>query len=579
MRWVLPREDDFAAHDLARSFDLHPVAARVLVSRGYRESSAVDAFLRTDLSDLPDPFSMLGMDRAADRLLRAVVGRERIMLYGDYDVDGVSATSLLLGVLGEIGADVDFYIPNRITEGYGLNPEAVGRIAASGSRLLVTLDCGISSVEEIDRAVATGLDVVVVDHHQVGESLPRAAAILNPHQPGCGYASKHLCATGVAFNLAMALRRRLRDAGRFTGAREPNLRSYLDLVALATVADVVPILGVNRSLVRHGLAELARAERPGIQALKEVAGLAPRAPVTTGQVGFRLGPRLNAAGRLDDASLGVKLLCARTIDEARPLAQLLDGANAERQAIERRILAEACDDARDQVDRRRARGLVLAREGWHVGVIGIVASRVVERFHRPAVLIGLTDGVGRGSARSVEGFALNEAFRACAGRLTRYGGHKHAAGLTLPAANLEAFRADFERIAAEALAEEDLVPRCRIDARLEPTEIDEALVAGLDRLGPFGNSNPEPVLALTGIRGSPRVLPSRNSGPSHLKLRLTAAPSLDAIGFGMGDEAAATHGPFDAAFAVGIDEWNGRRRVQLKLKAIREHLTPPSPLP
>jgi single-stranded-DNA-specific exonuclease len=567
MRWVLPREEADRARALAGDFGLHPVAARVLISRGYDQAS-VATFLETDLKFLPDPFSMLGMDAAVARIQRAIAHRERITLYGDYDVDGVSATALLSLFLTQIGAEVSTYIPHRLFEGYGLNDDAVRRIASGGTRLLITLDCGISAVSEIDKAVSAGLEVIVVDHHQVGDRLPRAAAILNPHQPGCAYSSKHLCATGVAFCLAMALRKQLREAGAFTQRPEPNLRAYLDLVALATIADVVPILGANRVLVRHGLVEIERAARPGIRALKQVAGVAADAPVTTGQIGYRMGPRLNAAGRLDDASVGLRLLMASSDEEARPLAKALDDANAERQAIERRILDEATADARPMAG--KVRGLVLAREGWHPGVIGIVASRIVERFHRPAVLVALKEGVGRGSGRSVEAFHLYEALRDCSGHLSRFGGHKAAAGLTVDSSQLTAFRSAFEEIAASRLTDEDLEPRCRIDACVDLHELDESLISGLDAIGPFGNSNPEPVLAFRRVKAIPRVVGAKDRGSGHLKLKFDQARHLDAIGFGMGDRIATASGTFDAAFAVGIDEWNGTRRVQLRVKALRE---------
>jgi single-stranded-DNA-specific exonuclease len=433
--------------------------------------------------------------------------------------------------------------------------------------VLVTLDCGITSVAEISRARELGLEVVVVDHHTVPTTLPPAYAVLNPHQPGCEYPTRHLCAAGVAFNLCMGLRKRLREEGFFSTHREPNLKSFLDLVALATVADVVPLTGANRILVHHGLQELTAARRPGVRALKEVAGLEPEGPVTTGQVGFRLGPRINAAGRLHDASLGLQLLCSESVEAARPLAHVLDRANAERQAIESDILRDALAQAQARAE--LARGFVLYAEGWHPGVIGIVASRVVERFHRPAVLVGVKDGVGKGSARSIEGFHLYDALSGCADLLSRFGGHKHAAGLTVEARHLPAFREAFERIAHQRLTPEDLVPRCRVDAVVGVGELDERAVEALQRLGPFGQGNPEPVLMLRRQVARPRVLPHKSGGAAHLKLALVGAPALDAIGFGMADRLGLTEGPIDLAFQASIDTYKGERKLSLKLKDLR----------
>ena len=556
--------DEGRAAAIAAALGLHPLAARILAARGQADAAAAEAFLAARLQDLPDPFSMKGMEAAAARIARAVEAGERIACYGDYDVDGVTSTTLLSGFLRAAGADVTTYVPHRLVEGYGLNREAVAGLAAGGVRLLVTLDCGITSVEEVRAASALGVDTVVVDHHTVPVELPAAAAILNPHQPGCGYPSKDLAAVGVTFALAMALRRRLRERGWFGERRaEPNLREALDLVALGTVADVVPLAGANRILVRWGLEELSRARRPGVRALKQVAGIAEGTPVTAGQVGFRLAPRINAAGRLDDAGRGVRLLLAEDAGVARALAEELDRENQARQEIERRILDEALADGAARVA-AGARGLVLARDGWHAGVVGIVASRVAERFHRPAVLVALEDGTGKGSGRSIEGFHLYDALAACAGHLERFGGHRHAAGVTVARARVDAFRAAFEAEAAARIADEDLVPRCRIDGWVREEELTERAAEDLAKLGPFGAGHPEPVFALRGAATRARAV---GAAGAHLKLALGG---LDAIGFGMGDRLPlCAAGPLEAAFTVGFDEWDGSRRLQLKLRDVR----------
>jgi single-stranded-DNA-specific exonuclease len=553
-----------AAERLAGALRLHPLAARVLAARGLSDPAGAGAFLEARLADLPDPFSMKGMRGAVDRIARALVAGERIACYGDYDVDGVTSTVLLAGFLRAAGGDVVTYTPHRLSEGYGLNTAAVEKLAGQGVKLLVTLDCGITSVEEVRAATAAGLETVVVDHHTVPVELPRAVAILNPHQPGCDYPSKDLAAVGVTFALVMALRRTLREAGRFGADRpEPNLKDALDLVALGTVADVVPLVGANRILVKWGLEELARTKRPGLDALKRVAGIAKGAPVGAGQVGFRLAPRINAAGRLDDAGRGVRLLLTTDGREAAALAAELDRENQARQEIEKTILEEAIADAAARV-KAGARGLVLHRPGWHPGVVGIVASRIVERFHRPAVLVGALDGVGKGSGRSIEGFHLYDAIAACAEHLVRFGGHKHAAGVTIAPESVPAFREAFEAHAARTITAEDLVPRTRIDGWVAAGDLGERAASDLARLGPFGAGHPEPVWALRGPAARARKL---GADGRHLKLQLGGG--VDAIGFGMGDRLEACAGEVEAAFTLGFDEWDGVRRLQLKLKDLR----------
>jgi single-stranded-DNA-specific exonuclease len=572
LRWVFPggdRDVDAqrrAARRLAIELGLDPLAARVLVARGIADPQDAARFLSHELTDLPDPFRMKGMPAAVERLTRAVVQGEKVTLYGDYDVDGVCSTALLSLFLDALGVSPETYIPHRIDEGYGLNLRAVERIAREGSRLLVTLDCGIGSVAEVARGRELGMDVVIVDHHTVPETLPAATAVLNPHQPGCEYPTKVLCAAGVAFNLVMALRRSLRTLGWFQTRREPPLKPLMDLVALATVCDVVPLTGANRILVRHGLDALGRADRPGVRALKEVAGLQTEGSVSAGQVGFRLGPRINAAGRLDDASVGLQLLRTRSLAEARELAIRLDQANTERQSIERRMLEEAVAQAEE---RQGARGLVLWAEGWHPGVVGIVAARVVERFHKPTLVIGVQSGVGKGSARSIEGFHLVEALGECAEHLSRFGGHRHAAGVTLDAERLLDFRRAFESVAGRRLREEDLEPRCRVDAVVDPGELTERAVDALAVLGPFGAGNPEPTFVAESLQAQGRLLTAKNGGATHLKLVLPDAPALDTIGWGLGPRLSEVDGPVDLAFQPSIDTWNGRTRVSLKIRDFR----------
>ena len=579
---------------LAAELGLLSAVGRALWARGVRDAEAAHRFLSPRLEHLPDPFGLKGIDAAVSRVQRALEGREAVCVYGDYDVDGVTSTALLVSVLRKLAAcapgagapaRIEYYVPNRLLEGYGLNLEAMKRLAARGMRLVVSADCGVTAVAEVDGAARLGMDVVVIDHHtaaQSSEALPRAVAILNPHQPGCAFPGRELAAVGVAFHLLLALRRRLREAGWFADRPEPNLREQLDLVALGTIADVVPLTGANRVLVHFGLGELLRARRPGILALKSVAGIA--GPVSCGDVGFKLGPRLNAAGRLADASVGVRLLLSHDMAEARTLAEQLDAANSERQKLQARIADEAARKASEQGERR---ALVVSSPGWHVGVAGIVASRLVERFHRPALVLCEEDGgTAKGSGRSIEGFHLYDALASCAAHLTRFGGHRHAAGVTLPTSAVAELARALEAVARERLAPEQLEPRLRIDAELRPDEVDLRLAAQLQRLAPFGAGNPEPVFVCDELEAvDVRTLPDRRAGgPGHLKLRLAPpAPAgwsprvsdspgkgaVDAIGFGLGGRAVARGGRIRAAFQIGLDSYFGQERVQLKVKDVK----------
>jgi single-stranded-DNA-specific exonuclease len=551
---------------------------RVLWARGYREPAQAERFLEPRFEHLPNPFELKGIEAAVSRLQRALGEGEQICVYGDYDVDGVTSTALLVSVLRKLGGKVDFYVPHRLVEGYGLNTQALAKIAARGTRLVVSADCGVTAVAEIDAAARLGVDVVVIDHHTASQDLPRAVAILNPHQPGCTFPGRELAAVGVAFHLLLALRKRLREAGWFATRPEPNLREVLDLVALGTIADVVPLTGPNRVLVWFGLRELARGARPGVLALKSVAQLAGE--VTAGDVGFKLGPRINAAGRLDDASVGVRLLLCEDLRDARVLAEQLDRANAERQDLQARIAGEAVAQAEQLGTPEQRRTLVVSSPGWHAGVVGIVAARLVERFHRPALVIAEEGGVAKGSGRSVEGFHLYDALARCAHHLTRFGGHKHAAGVTLDTSRIGAFAQALEAQGREALDPAQLSARLRIDAELHPAEVRMDLATQLRRLAPFGAGNPEPVFFCRELAAHEvRLLPDKKgTGPGHLKLRLGEAGArvaeqeplaLDAIGFNLGGTSLPVGSRLDAAFQLCVDTWNGADRLQLKLKDLK----------
>ena len=425
------------------------------------------------------------------------------------------------------------------------------------------MDCGITAVNEAQFCHEQGIDLIIVDHHIPGELVPNAVAIVNPLQVGCNYPFKSLAGVGVAFNLLIALRRALREDGQFAAGGEPDLREYLDLVAMGTIADVVPLIGQNRMYAIHGLRQISVSAKPGILALKQVAGIT--GDVSCGQVGFRLAPRLNAAGRIESAVPGVELLLSDNKNEAMTIATELDAANTERQAIERSIFSEAIKMLEDSEDYLIKRSIVLASETWHQGVIGIVASRMVERYHRPTLLIAITDdGMAKGSGRSIPGFHLLDALSSCATLLERFGGHQYAAGVTLAAGNIAAFAEIFEIEASKRLTEEDLLPQLCIDSEVKAGDVTAELALELKRLGPFGSGNPEPVLLMRAVK----VIEQRVVGEGHLRLRLSCDRYLfNAIAFRMAGKG--LQGVIDIAFFPELNEWNGKTSLQLRIKDIR----------
>jgi single-stranded-DNA-specific exonuclease len=538
--------------------------ARLLVNRGVDDTDAAQRYLSAALSDIHDPFLLRGMSEAVPRLVEALHNDEMVCVFGDYDVDGVTATALLVSFFRAVGIRCCYHIPLRLEEGYGLSAEGVRKVAADGARVIVSVDCGVSAVAEADLCAALGVDLIITDHHTPGPVIPRATAVINPHQPGCRYPFKGLAGVGVAFNLMIGLRGRLRQQGHFAGRVEPNLREYLDLVALGTIADVVPLVEENRIFVKYGLRELTAGSRVGVQALKEVAGVTGE--IGCGTVGFRLAPRLNAAGRLEDAALGVALLLESDLRRAALMAAELDASNAARQALEREILADALAMVRQQTDLAERKSIVLASDSWHPGVIGIVASRMVDLFHRPTVLIALQGGSGRGSGRSIPAFHLHDALKACTEHLVKFGGHKHAAGLSIEEETLAAFVARFEEVAGGLLTVDDLTPVLPVDADLAPGEITPALVEMLSLLEPFGMGNPEPLFVLRGAE----VVVQRVVKAQHLKLRLTAEGCrFNAIGFGLAAKAVDSVKAIDAAFTLRWNEWQGGRELQLSVKDLR----------
>lgn len=542
---------------VAESLALHPGAAQVLLNRG---GPAHADHLSPQLRHLLDPDGLRDMSKAVAVLADALVNKQPICVYGDYDVDGTTSTAIMVETLRAWGGNAGFYLPHRLLQGYGLHREAVEEIAAKGFKLLVTCDLGISNAEEVAYAKSLGLQVIIVDHHQVPAELPAADAVINPHRADCSFPFKGLCAAGVSFHLLIALRRELRG-GAFArhGFAELDLRRSLDLVALATVADMVPLVGLNRILVARGLDGLREGRRPGLAALCRVAGVEPAA-LDAQALGFRLGPRINAAGRMGSAMRCVELFLSDGL-QAVDLASRLDHENVHRREVEDRVLKQAVAQAEEQVYRKDATGLVVHGPEWHPGVIGIVASRLVEQFQRPTVVIGQG---GKGSARSVRGFDLLGAIRACAEHLVKFGGHHAAAGLTLKSGAGEAFMAAFDAEVVAAKKSGGLTaPTMDIDAELAPERIDFDLIRDLERVGPYGVGHAEPLFVLRDAKITGR----RIVGKDHLKLGISGG--LSAIGFRLGSHVAASAERLDLAFTPFLSEFGGKKKVELRVKALR----------
>jgi single-stranded-DNA-specific exonuclease len=576
-RWSLAPPQPLLAGQLAARLKLPPLLAQCLLNRGFSEPSAIENFLQPRLKNLADPFLLPNMAAAVERLFRAREQNESLVIFGDYDVDGVTSTALLVEVLRPLGWKVDFYLPNRMDEGYGLSADGVENcLKKHPTTLLLAVDCGSTAVATINSLRARGVDVIVLDHHQVSDPVPDAVALVNPQlgvPPSGGSSSegkppeggtpnfRELCSAGLAFKLAHALLKRGREIG-LPGAAELDLRPLLDLVALGTIADLVPLNGENRILVSAGLQRLNVTQRPGLVALKQVAQCPSK--LGTYEVGFQLGPRLNAAGRLETAEESLHLLLARDLAVAMPLAQNLDLQNRERQKIERGIAEEIIGIVKSKFNPQTDFVLVEGQLLWHIGVVGIVASRVLQQFYRPTIILGGEGGEWRGSGRSIAGFDLAAALRECGDLLVRHGGHAMAAGLAVQPENVDALRQRLNELARRALKPDDLQPPLRLDAEAGLDEMSLGLLDELARLKPTGQGNP-PVQFCARSVTHQRPLQRMGADKQHVKLWVTdGAAAHEAVWWNGGDKSLPV-GKFDLAFAPQVNEFNGRRTVQLKV--------------
>ncbi len=568
--WHLLTPDTGTVSVLSSALKCHPIVAAVLANRHLTTPETASEFLDPTFARLRPPTELKDLGKAVHRIARAIASKEHILLFGDYDVDGTTATAVLLEFLGHCGARVSYYIPHRLEEGYGLQDRHIPQVALPRKAdLIVTVDCGTSSHAAVAAAGAAGIDVVITDHHTVDGALPAALAVVNPKRPDCPAGLRSLAGVGVAFYLAIGLRKHLRDAGFWNDGRpEPNLRPFCDLVALGTIADMVPLQGDNRILARAGLELIGASRRPGLSALLEVCGVTRRA-ADAEDVSFRLGPRLNAAGRIGHAGVSVELLTAERMEAAHKLAGSLNDFNIQRQEIERRILADVDGILRKRPALLDRRTLVLAAEGWHAGVIGIVASKLMDRYFRPVVLVALQDGRGRGSARAMAGIDLYAALSSCGRHLEELGGHSQAAGLQIAAENLPVFADDFEQAVRESYPADLFVPQIDIDAVLDFEGISEELVDQLEALMPWGVGNPEPIFMARKVS----VASSARVGGSHRRMQLRHSGrgperGLGAIQFNVDPHTFELRDFDRIAYRLRWNHWNGSKTLQLVVEAV-----------
>jgi single-stranded-DNA-specific exonuclease len=564
-RWIVREWDGQRAAALARAARVSPIVAGLLIARGFGDEQSARRFLRPAHDQLHDPSLMLGMQDAVARILRAIDAGERILIYGDYDVDGTTGTVVLRRALQLLGADTGYHIPHRFTEGYGIQQPALERALAEGYKLVISVDCGIRAFEPLHWARANGLDVIVTDHHlpDEGEGTPPAFAVLNPNQRGCNYPDKNLAGVGVAFKLAHAL---FRERGR-----EHQVGGFLKMVAIGTVADVAQLVGENRSIVALGLSDLVRATNPGLRALMEVAGCGDGRSMTSTDLGFRLGPRINAAGRMDAARAVVELFETNDQSEARRLAEQLNARNGERQNMQREIIKYALAALSVDTDAAYSHVAVIAGDGWHRGVIGIAASKIAEMLHRPCIVISLEGEVGHGSARSIPAYHLLDGLTACADLFEQFGGHSHAAGLAIRRDRIPELRRRLNEHAITHLSDEDLVPALHIDAELPTEALTLALAEDLRQLEPFGAGNPRPLFLTRSLRllSEPRVMKDK-----HLKMRVAGKDGrpLEAVwwdGLGNMEQTLSANARIELAYTIEPNTWQGETRLQLCVKDVR----------
>jgi len=562
IKWHIPKEDKKLQSELSRELNISPILAQLLINRGVKESSSARKFLKADFKDLRDPYIFPDMEKAVDRILKAINDEERILIYGDYDVDGITSIALLFSVLREFTSNLYYYIPNRFQEGYGLNEKAIDIAYKNNFTLIITVDCGISSIYEIEKANNYDLDVIVIDHHQPQKEIPSAMAIINPKHDE-GYPFKELAGVGVSFKVAQALYLKLKR-------NQDDLRSFLDYAALGSIADSVPFIDENRILIKCGLKVLNQTQREGLKALIRESGV-DYGNINTKEVNFALAPRLNAAGRLDDPKLALELLLADSVSKSEYLARKLNEINKFRQDIGDNILKEAREFAFKQVKEENNKVLVLSSEDWNQGVIGIIASRLVDEFNRPVIVISKKDGIGKGSGRSIKGFHLYQVLELCQDILLNFGGHRYAVGITIDSNKISEFKSRINEIAQDFITENDLNPELEVDAQILLSDINFNLIKDINILEPFGSGNPQPIFcSYKNIISNWSLVGEKRE---HLKLKIRENNKiLEGIGFRLskiGSQISPESKIVDLAFSIELNKWNGIENIRLNIKDIK----------
>ncbi|MBW2705891.1 MAG: single-stranded-DNA-specific exonuclease RecJ [Deltaproteobacteria bacterium] len=568
--WQIHQPDPDVVDKMSRDLGYHPITAAVLVNREISTLSDAQDFLNTSLNNLRPPFSLRDMEAAVNRIHKAIISNEKILIFGDYDVDGVTSVVILLNFLRYAGADVSYYIPHRIAEGYSIQPGHITQyVRPNQFDLIITADCGAGSHQAVEAANRFNIDVIVTDHHNISEDIPPALAVINPKRHDCHAGLQNLAGVGVAFFLLICLRTRLREMGFWDKRPEPNLKEYCDLVALGTVADMVPLIEENRILSKTGLELINTGHRPGLTALLEASAIRNQT-LSAEDIAFRLAPRLNAAGRMDHAARAVDLLIAEDIDAANKTAHTLNLLNRKRQDLEKGILADIERFIDKNSSLLRLRSLVLYQQGWHAGVLGIVASRMMRTYHRPVVLISLQDGTGKGSARSVEGLNIYDALTACGPFLEGFGGHAMAAGLQIREENIADFQNAFESEIQRTSSPETLVPAIQIDSELDVGAISDDLLDELELLMPFGVGNPEPLFLARDVK----VISSKIVGQNHRRMVLSqtsgyATATIAAIHFNVNDDDAKKFHFDQMVFRLHWNRWNGKKTAQIVVEDLQ----------
>jgi single-stranded-DNA-specific exonuclease len=573
-RWTFRTETNVTpemrqiALSLAQELSISPILTEILVSRGIDTFEKARTFFRPSMEDLHDPFIMHDMDAAVKRISLAILKNEHMVVFGDYDVDGTDSTAMLWKFLKDAGANVSYFIPDRVKDGYGISKAGIDHMHEVGALLLIAVDCGITAVLQVEQARSYGIDVIICDHHEPGNEIPNATAVLDALQPSCPYPFKYLCGCGVAFKLIQALAGSEPIRSKLGEDAPKRLLDYLQYVTLATTADIVPLVNENRVMVKLGLELMNSIPVPGIRALIETSGLS-LGRISSGQIVFVLAPRINAVGRLGDANRAVEMLASDSFDRAVQIARVMEDENFQRRKIDEETFLQAQEIVEKFLEADNDSAIVLHQESWHPGVIGIVASRLVERYYRPTIMMTTVDGVAKGSARSISGFNIHEALKRCENKLIQFGGHKYAAGLTVELDRVDEFRDAFKQVAAELLTEDLLTPEIKIDAEVQLSDLTPKFIRVLNQFAPFGPENMRPVFAARNVEvlGQPRIV-----GKNHLRFKVRSNTHVvDAIGFNLGHllSRVRSGSKVDVAFSLDEGEFAGETVPQLKIRDVK----------